>query len=64
MLKEMETEKTISFFVTFLSLVAFQWGGGGNSTPTNREQKKTKLAQLSQFLVPEKIQNYNLLFYL
>ena len=27
MLKETETEKTIAFFVTFLSLVAFQLGG-------------------------------------
>ena len=29
MLKETETEETIVFFVTFLSLVAFNWGGGG-----------------------------------
>ena len=28
MLKETETEKIIEFFVTFLSLVAFQLGGG------------------------------------
>ena len=28
MLKETETEETIAFFVTFLSLVAFQLGGG------------------------------------
>ena len=28
MLKETETEVTIVFFVTFLSLVAFQLGGG------------------------------------
>ena len=28
MLKETETEETIVFFVTFLSLVAFQWGDG------------------------------------
>ena len=28
MLKKTETEETIVFFVTFLSLVAFQWGGG------------------------------------
>ena len=28
MLKETETEETIVFFVTFLSLVAFQLGGG------------------------------------
>ena len=29
MLKETETTKTIGFFVTFLSLMAFQLGGGG-----------------------------------
>ena len=29
MLKETETEETIFFFVTFLSLIAFQLGGGG-----------------------------------
>ena len=29
MLKETETEETIAFFVTFLSLVAFQLRGGG-----------------------------------
>ena len=29
MLKETETEKTIVFFVTFLSLVVFQLKGGG-----------------------------------
>ena len=29
MLKETETEETIVFFVIFLSLVAFQLGGGG-----------------------------------
>ena len=28
MLKETKTEETIVFFVTFLSLVAFQLGGG------------------------------------
>ena len=28
MLKEAKTEETIVFFVTFLSLVAFQLGGG------------------------------------
>ena len=29
MLKETKTEETIVFFVTFLSLVAFNWGGPG-----------------------------------
>ena len=29
MLKEIETKETIVFFVTFLSLVVFQLGGGG-----------------------------------
>ena len=29
MLKETETEETVVFFVTFLSLVTFQLGGGG-----------------------------------
>ena len=33
MLKETETEETIVFFVTFLSLVAFQLGGGGRAPP-------------------------------
>ena len=34
MLKESETEETIVFFVTFLSLVAFQlWGGPGPLPP-------------------------------
>ena len=28
MLKETETDETIDFVVTFLSLVAFQFGGG------------------------------------
>ena len=33
MLKEIETEETIVFFVAFLSLVAFQLGGGGPPGP-------------------------------
>ena len=33
MLKETETDKTIDFFVTFLSLVAFQFGGGPGPLP-------------------------------
>ena len=33
MLKETDTEETIRFFVTFLSLVAFQLGGGGPGPP-------------------------------
>ena len=33
MLKEAETEVTIVFFVTFLSLVAFQLGGAGPPAP-------------------------------
>ena len=33
MLKETETEETIVFFVTFLSLVAFQLGGPGPPVP-------------------------------
>ena len=33
LLKETETEETIEFFVTFLSLVAFQLGGGGGRAP-------------------------------
>ena len=36
LLKETETDETIGFFVTFLSLVAFQLGGGGRlDTPMN-----------------------------
>ena len=31
--KGTETEKTIGFFVTFLSLVAFYWRGGGFLDP-------------------------------
>ena len=31
MLKETETEETIVFFATFLSLVGFQLGGGGRA---------------------------------
>ena len=31
LLKETETEETIAFFVTFLSWVAFQLGGGGGA---------------------------------
>ena len=31
MLKEIQTEETIGIFVTFLSLVSFQLGGGGCS---------------------------------
>ena len=31
MLKETETEETIAFFVTFLSLVVFQLGRGGRA---------------------------------
>ena len=31
--KEAETEETIVFFVTFLSLVAFQLGGSGSLAP-------------------------------
>ena len=33
MLKEIETEKTTGFFVTLLSLVAFQLGGPGPQPP-------------------------------
>ena len=33
MLKETETEETIVFFVTFLSMTAFQLGGGGPPGP-------------------------------
>ena len=33
MLKETETEDTVVFFVTFLSLVAFQLGGPGPPGP-------------------------------
>ena len=33
MLKKTKTEETIFFSVTFLSLVAFQLGGGGASGP-------------------------------
>ena len=33
MQKETETEETIGFFVTFLSLVKFQLGRGGPPTP-------------------------------
>ena len=33
MLKETETDETIVFFVTFLSLVAFQFGGGPGPCP-------------------------------
>ena len=33
MLQKTETEETILFFVTFLSLVAFQLGGGGPPRP-------------------------------
>ena len=33
MLKETETEETTVFFVTFLSLLAFQLGGGGGVGP-------------------------------
>ena len=33
MLKETDSEETIKFFATFLSLVAFQLGGGGNPGP-------------------------------
>ena len=33
MLKETETEETIVFFMTFLSLVEFQLGGGPPAPP-------------------------------
>ena len=33
MLKETETEETIEIFVTFLSLVAFQFGRGPGTLP-------------------------------
>ena len=33
MLKEIETEEALGFFVIFLSLVAFQWGGGLPASP-------------------------------
>ena len=33
MLRETETEETIDFFVTFFSLVAFQWRGAGPLYP-------------------------------
>ena len=31
-----ETEETIVFFVTFLSLVGFQWGAGPLATPMDK----------------------------
>ena len=34
MLKETKAEETIVFFVTFLSLVAFQLGGKGGRAPS------------------------------
>ena len=34
MLKEAENEETMGFFVTFLSLVAFQLGGPGSLVPS------------------------------
>ena len=33
MMKETDTKETIGFFITFLSLVAFELGGGGGSGP-------------------------------
>ena len=36
MLKETETEETIGFFVTFLSLVTFQLRGRGSGPPAPR----------------------------
>ena len=38
--KETETEETIRFFVTFLSLVAFQLGGGRAPCPPGYASEK------------------------
>ena len=60
MLKEIETEETIVFFVTFLSLVAFQLegGGGGGGPPryayVQRYIEKTR----SKIKLTEKQQSY------
>ena len=43
MLKETETEETTAFFVTFLSLLAFQLGGGG--PPSGYAYGGTKLLE-------------------
>ena len=40
MLKETDTEETIRFFVTFLSLVAFQLGVGGPGPPAYAYEPK------------------------
>ena len=42
--KETETEETIRFFVTFLSLVAFQLGGGGPPAPLATPLKRSTVA--------------------
>ena len=49
MLKEIETEETIVFFVTFLSLVAFQLVGGAGplGPPLATPMSSTKLRKFS-----------------
>ena len=42
MLKETETEETIVFFATFLSLVAFQLGGAPPSLPPGYAYESTQ----------------------
>ena len=48
MLKETKTEETIVFFVTFLSLVAFQLGGPGPPAPPGYTYVLRHLVLLSQ----------------
>ena len=45
MLKETETEETIGFLVTFLSLMAFQFGGGGTGLPAPPLATPMKVSQ-------------------
>ena len=48
MLKETETEDTIVFFATFLSLVAFQLGGGGARAPPGYAYASSQCSNLSK----------------
>ena len=63
MLKETKTEETISFFVTFLSLVAFQLGGSpsGYAYALSAALKLNELQQSSRHVVyPSSTENHKL----
>ena len=53
MLKKTETEETIGFNVTFLALMAFEWGGGNLPAPLPLAMPITGVAKIMTFIAQE-----------